>query len=239
MKISPKKKPTKPNESLNEDLDVKNAVNNAANQLNKRPNTESEILNILNQFNNKLSEKEVDLKTGYALLITKVCSVGDSKDFIVNESKEESIPEFDKSLFEELKFFHLEDYIKEIFEDEFDGYLKFTINLYKHIKALEFVIDNKEVNQVDSVMDMLSGLLLDTNMTGIPQRKYIYNNIGRILTDNNEEYEFISPLNSDFFDSSIHKIVEGEGQRIINGSTFILKQKKDGVVLRYGEVKVR
>ncbi len=130
----------------------------------------------------------------------------------------------------------LRDLLLEVKEDDYDGNMLFIVKLIDNLILIdkELIIDNLNIN---SLYDSMSNMLHDLQDYNISQQKYIYRSLANIINKRLNSYRFISPEDGSFIDPKFHKIVSGNGQRIVRGLTYILLDKKNDEVLKFGNVK--
>lgn len=135
-----------------------------------------------------------------------------------------------------VNFRDLEDLIIEVKEDDYQDNLLFISTLLKDLIEVDKDLSVQNFN-IDKLYESLSAMLQHLQIYNITQQKYIYRTIANIINKKIEHYNLISPEDGNFVDPKFHKIVSGNGQRIVRGLTYILLDKKNDEVLKFGNVK--
>ena len=135
-----------------------------------------------------------------------------------------------------VNFKDLKDLITEVKEDDYKDNLLFITTLLEDLIHIDKDLSEQNFN-IEKLYESLSAMLQHLQVYNITQQKYIYRTIANIINERIEHYNLISPEDGNFVDPKFHKIVSGNGQRIVRGLTYILLEKKNDEVLKFGNVK--
>lgn len=128
------------------------------------------------------------------------------------------------------------DLLVEIREDDYKGNMLFIEKLIDNLILIDkdLISENFDINNLYGSM---SNMLYDLQDYNISQQKYIYRSLANIINKRLDSYSFVSSEDGSFIDPKFHKIISGSGQRISRGLTYILLDKKNDEVLKFGNVK--
>lgn len=157
--------------------------------------------------------------------------------FLTEKERIDPLNETQKSNFKVEGINDLEELIAEIKEDKFPGWLDFLTILKEEIELLQETLKAPANDKMVKVYEQLNNMLFRFNSFEIPQRKYVLKIIAKIASNAMTDYQFISSEDFDFVDTRYHQIVEGAGQRIKRGISFIVVDNQTEEVVKYGKVK--
>ncbi|CAM1364527.1 hypothetical protein [Tenacibaculum xiamenense] len=164
------------------------------------------------------------------------CSAKDLKKNKENGNTNTQIQEKSIRIVLPEKFRELNRLAEEVKNDYGEKGTSFLKILNTSLLELDIALTNPPVS-IDSFYNMMSKMLENLQAYNLPQQKYFYRTIADAVNPFFADHFFVSPEDGHFVDINLHKIVEGKGQRIERGLSYILLDKNSNQVIKFGKVK--
>jgi hypothetical protein len=183
------------------------------------------------QYNRSFIENTEKINAKLFLLATIVPSLKHTKTIEKTSTNKDSLVVNLPVLFLELQ-----SLIQEIIDDETNESINFVKDLIERLIEIDKRLQHNEP-MLENVYNQLTELLVKLQSYSISQQKYIYRSIASCVNKKYPEFHLISPEDGSFADPKFHRIVQGNGQRIVRGLSFILIDKNSDEVLKFGNIK--